>query len=121
MQWFRRHRHIGAQAALIALAIQFVVTFGHIHALEPTSGPPAVSADAIADNSSFPIDHGTRHPGDFCAICATIHLTGSAQVSAAPAVPAPIVFVRHSLALVSDSACPDFACLEHRSRGPPQA
>jgi len=121
MQWFRRHRLFGAQAALFAFVVQFVVAFGHVHALgHHGSAPTAALASIGSDQASSTGDHGTNHPGDFCDICATIHLIGSAQAAAAPALPVPIVFAARAPSIASDFASGDVAYFEHRSRGPPQ-
>ena len=119
MQWFRRHRLFGTQAAVFALVVQFVVAFGHVHALPQASTSDAAVA-AVTSNDAPSTDHSGKHPGDFCDICATIHLIGSAQAAVAPALPAPIAFVARASALASDFATGDLAYFEHRSRGPPQ-
>jgi hypothetical protein len=124
MQWFRSHRGLGAQAALFALAVQFTLAFGHFHVENANAAAPAAAAalNVVNDglNSRAPPDQD-RHPADgWCAICATIHLTGSAQVAAPPALLLPVTYGMTKLSLWSETAADDPRCFELRSRGPPQ-
>ena len=122
MQWFRRHRLLGAQAALIALGVQFAVAFSHVHAFDRGSAPLGFAAAVVAsDDTSSPPDHGSKLPGDFCDICANIQLIASAKIAVAPALPIPATFDARGPSLTSDVGRADLAYFEHRSRGPPQA
>ena len=47
MHWVRSNRRFGSWAALFALAIQLVLSFGHIH-LEDFQGSSAAVALAVA-------------------------------------------------------------------------
>lgn len=111
--------------ALFALAVQFALAFGHFHAADADRDATSAVAtvfDVASDNSGSPAEHGKKHTGnDFCAICATIHLTGSAQVAVAPALPIPITYRVSEVSRASEAALDDPWCFEHRSRGPPQA
>jgi hypothetical protein len=89
MNWVRRNSRLGSWAALFALTIQLVLSFGHIH-LEGIQGSSAVIAaqsqvqpDNPADEDGGPAGH------DFCAICAALNLTSSSvlPVVALPAAP----------------------------------
>jgi Protein of unknown function (DUF2946) len=78
MRWFRRNVRFGSWCALVALAVQLVLSFGHLHIA--TSG---VAATALASAESFsgaPEDSPTpsKHSrvADYCTICASIHLAG---------------------------------------------
>jgi hypothetical protein len=126
MRWFRSHRILGARAALFALTVQFTVAFGHVHAGnadEDAVASIAAAALNVADdelNPPAPSHHG-QHPADgWCAICATVHQTGSAQVAAAPVLPLPVTYSVKRLSLLSEAASDDPRCFELRSRGPPQ-
>jgi len=87
MQWIRRHNRLGSWAALFALTIQLVVSFGHIH-FDELQVPSAVMA-AQSQGQSVPDGDGTTHH-DICAICATLSLTASSVVPVVelPATPA---------------------------------
>jgi hypothetical protein len=97
MRWFRSNRRFGGRLALLALAVQLFLSFGHIHH-EDIFGPArpgaaaALVAQAAADQAnSTPADHPSKHPDDTCAICATISLLSNSFVAAAPQLPLPVV------------------------------
>ena len=127
MNWFRLHRVFGAQAALFALVVQFTLAFGHVHVGNADARAIATAAAAFnitpdEPNSPVPSDNDPRHPADgICAICATTHLTGSAQVAAAPALPLPVNYRLIEQSLSSEATRDELRCLDLRSRGPPQA
>lgn len=90
MKWFRSNIQHGARLALLALALQFGLTFGHFHAgAAPTAALAVQSVAAQADiaATSGAVDPSTalpasdndsdHHPGENCAICAVIALAGS--------------------------------------------
>ena len=81
MLWVRTNRRIGAAVALIALAVQLVLSFGHVHADKAALFAPAVAAISVpqlASGGNAPPDPD-RRPGanDFCAICAAISMASS--------------------------------------------
>jgi hypothetical protein len=95
MRWFRSNRRFGGRLALFALAVQIVLSFGHIHRediLGPARPGAAAAQTAAVDSQSPPGDHSSKHPDDYCAICATISLLSTSSVAAAPPLPLPVVF-----------------------------
>jgi hypothetical protein len=94
MRWFRANRILGSRLALFALAVQFVVAFGHIHRddIYGSVRPAAAIAAAVPDGSQpLPANHPTKHGDDYCAICAAVSLLGNSFVAAAPTLPLPSV------------------------------
>ena len=91
MHWIRKNSRFGAWAAVFALAIQLVLSFGHVH-LDNFQGTSSVTASASQPQPNTPADddRGTGH--DFCAICAAINLTSS---SVLPTVVLPATPVDH--------------------------
>jgi hypothetical protein len=88
MKWFRSQIKHGSRLALFALAIQFVLSFGHFHAIATAQAAPAVqSSIAAADSADRQLpssNHDSdQHPNDGCAICAVIALA-NAMLSATP-------------------------------------
>lgn len=104
MKWFRSNIRLGSRLALCALAIQFLLSFGHFHggsaqAASVTAnmhqrvdfaGMPLVASEQAAPaNASGPVrsktssGHAPGQPGDDCAICAVMALA-NAMVDAAP-------------------------------------
>ncbi len=88
MRWFRTHIGLGARLALFALAIQFALSFAHVHVTDP-GGSQAVAASLAGGAGSAPAQksNGPVDPG--CAICGLIQLAATAAPSAAPALPLP--------------------------------
>ncbi|MGB5903660.1 MAG: DUF2946 family protein [Xanthobacteraceae bacterium] len=96
MKWFRSRIKAGTRLALLALAVQFVLSFGHFHGTAALAAPGihAVTAPASAtqppDQAKAAINvlaadeaqqapdqsHGDHHDG-YCAICAVMSLAGS--------------------------------------------
>jgi len=98
MRWFRSRIRFGSRLALFALAIQFLLAFGHFH-----GGPHAASISADAKRPAHfqaldkvlvasacaavrlktSGDDPAGQPADDCAICAVMALA-NAMVDAAP-------------------------------------
>jgi hypothetical protein len=89
MKWFRSQIKHGSRLALLALAIQFVLAFGHFHGIATAQAAPAVqssvAASDTADRQQQPSSNhdSDQHPNDACAICAVIALA-NAMLSATP-------------------------------------
>jgi hypothetical protein len=104
MQWFRSRSSLGAclgsWLALLALAFQLVVSFGHVH-LDRGAALPGHSSVLLGDASggtdaaSLPAgDEAPAIADDYCAICALIHLAGTAVAAEPPSLPLRAVFGR---------------------------
>jgi hypothetical protein len=92
MRWFRANRILGSRLALFALAVQFIVAFGHIHRDDIygfTRAAAAIAAPAPDGSQPLPGDHPTKHGDDYCAICAAVSLLGNSFAAAAPTLPLP--------------------------------
>jgi hypothetical protein len=91
VQWVRAKRKFGGGLALFALALQFYLSFAHIHP-EDIYGPaklPLSSAAQIASPPEdaaklLPANHVSHHGSDICAICATIYLLNTSPAPQAP-------------------------------------
>jgi hypothetical protein len=91
MGWFRANRTFGGGVALFALALQFWLSFAHIHP-EDIYGPanlPLWSAAQIASSPADatklrPAERVSHHGNDICAICATIYLLNSSPAPQTP-------------------------------------
>jgi hypothetical protein len=92
MRWFRANRTFCNRLALFALAMQFVLAFGHIHRddIYGPARPAAAIAAAVPDGSQpLPANHPSKHGDDYCAICAAVSLLGNSFAAAAPSLPLP--------------------------------
>jgi hypothetical protein len=105
MQWIRSNIRTGSRLALLALAFQFVLSFGHVHghAAPASTGfhdadsagahfsalHKAVRASAAGSirlkNSSG--DEPAGHLADDCAICAVMALASAMTIAASPGLP----------------------------------
>ena len=124
MRWFRANKTFGSRLALFALAVQFVVAFGHIHRddIYGSARPAAAIAAAVPDGSQpLPANHPAKHGDDYCAICAAVSLLGNSFVAAAPTLPLPSA--SHAIELLDRVAtiliAPGRAAFQ--SRAPPTA
>jgi hypothetical protein len=126
MGWFRAKSKLGGRLALFALAVQFILAFGHIHpddiygSLNTPSPAHAVKLAMADSTQSLSSDHSGVVNDEFCAICATVSLLGSSVADDAPklALPEPQTVER--------AACtPDGVVTSPRrpfqSRAPPSA
>ncbi|MDP1864799.1 MAG: DUF2946 domain-containing protein [Bradyrhizobium sp.] len=102
MKWFRANIKHGSRLALLALALQFGLSFGHFHAgeakaatpdIQSTAAPSDISAapPAADQSAALPASHNDsdHHPGENCAICAIIALAGAALPATPPAMRLP--------------------------------
>jgi hypothetical protein len=123
MRWFRTRRSFGSGLALFALSVQLVLSFGHIHLDKfPSGSTNAVAADAKAPASQpSPAPHPADDAGDYCAICAIIHLAASSLLPDAPQLPVPFVSqtIKHSNRVVFVFVAPQRTAFQ--SRAPPLA
>ena len=85
MHWFRSNIRIGARVALFALAVQVVLSFGHVHFYALTFAPANASPAAVAHDSGTAVPgkpggapRSDGSGGADCAICALIQLLAAA-------------------------------------------
>ncbi len=123
MGWVHRHKRHGATLALIALALQIAVAFGHVH-LHGLSGSAHAAIAKQATLAHAPAQTPAQNRGnddDYCAICASIFLASSAFAPAPPQLCVPSNFerVEHCFDMARPLAEPPR--LAFRSRAPPTA
>jgi hypothetical protein len=122
MRWFRANRRLGGRVALFALALQLVLSFGHIHR-EDIYGyrPQSFAAAALPADKSAPAGHPSNQADDYCAICATLSLLNNSFIADAPQL--AVLFVSHAVVHV-DRVAVAISAPRHRlfqSRAPPLA
>jgi hypothetical protein len=123
MRWFRDKIRQGSWLALIALAINLGLSFGHVHAIDGKVSRNGLAA--LAASVSSP-DDGQRQgqPGDghadyLCPICMAATAVANALTSTPPALPlqfANATIVRTIVPVVALVESPRAA---FQSRGPP--
>jgi hypothetical protein len=106
MKWFRKHLKHGSRLALFALAIQFVLSFGHFHAVTAQAAPAIATGLTRADldyakslatqetsseaaKTQRPSSPDTDHAADACAICAVISLANNVLFATPPLLQLP--------------------------------
>jgi UDP-N-acetylglucosamine:LPS N-acetylglucosamine transferase len=86
MKWLRSNIRHGARVALFALAVQFVLSFGHFHGVPAQAAPAIQSAQQQLPASNHDSD---QQPGDSCAICAVIALANAVLFATPPVLLPP--------------------------------
>ncbi|WP_128971453.1 DUF2946 family protein [Bradyrhizobium tropiciagri] len=139
MKWFRSNIRHGTRLALLALSIQFVLSFGHFHAIAAAQATPNsslqrshASIEAAVTSLAAHVESASRdeprsnrdsdQAADLCAICAVVAMVNSAM----PAPALPPLQLPDSAALLSwhidNYAAPvDIGRLHHQPRAPPVA
>jgi hypothetical protein len=98
MKWFRSNIKHGSRLALLALALQFLLSFGHFHAVaaqavQPDTAPfelshanglSAPDTAGIAEQQSPSGNDPDQRANDPCAICAVIALANSMLFATPP-------------------------------------
>lgn len=98
MKWFRSNIKHGSRLALLALALQLALSFGHFHtaaqaapALQSAAAQSVVAydlvaADAADETAQHPASSQDPHqqPSDACAICAVIALASTVLFATPP-------------------------------------
>jgi hypothetical protein len=123
---FRYRGRVGCWLALVALAFQLAVSFGHVHLEGIARTDPAGVALATAGHPSHSLL--AQQPGstggdddDYCPICASVYLTANSFVP-----PAPVLIVPSESDVVEHFShnAPVFVVLRRlafQSRAPPLA
>jgi hypothetical protein len=123
MGFICRHKRRGAVLALIAVALQIVLAFGHVHLRGLSSNSHAVAAEQ-ARRAHTSQQAPAQNPGDdddYCAICASIFLASSAFAPAPPQLLVPANFLRVEHCFNVARPLTDSLRLAFRSRAPPVA
>lgn len=87
MTWFRANIRTGAKLALFALAVQIVLSLGHIHLDDIHAAPSGSTIQTVEAPSTPDTHHHQQHRvGVACDICAVMAMAGTA-LAAAPPIP----------------------------------
>jgi hypothetical protein len=121
MGWVRIKRRCGSWLALAAMALQLVLSFGHVHVDRLSSGSAGIAASQPPASQHKPAQHPASEADDYCAICAAVHLTSSSFLPDAPLLPAPFASrtIEHFGYFNFTSVSPRRAAFQ--SRAPPLA
>src|SRR4030095_14957201 len=90
MRWFRSNLRSAGWFALVAMALQLALTFGHLHLRISSAASAQLAAKAAGtppDGSSLPTK--PRVADEHCAVCTLIQMAGAAAPVAAASLPLP--------------------------------
>ena len=118
MNWFRKHVKSGSRLALLALAIQFALSFGHFHG-EMLRAAPALQAALANAGVQSPADHDTDRHGTDCAICAVLSLANNFLSASPPLLELPQAVSLRPLASRTEFAHLGSVHTAFQSRAPP--
>jgi hypothetical protein len=118
MSWFRSNIKRGSRLALLALAIQFVLPFGHFHGVAAQASPVVQSQTALTQPSSSP-DEDQQKSGEPCAICAVMALASTALSASPPLLLLPQAVEFFYLATEAEFLHLDHCSLSFQPRAPP--
>jgi len=123
MRWFRDTIRHGSWLALIALAINLGLSFGHFHAIDGKASGRGIAA--VAASIASP-DDGQRqgnpvdsHADYLCPICMAATAMAGALASAPPALPLQFAGVTIDRTNVSVLVLVEPPRAAFQSRGPP--
>jgi hypothetical protein len=125
MGWAHRYRRHGAYLALLAIALQIVLSFGHVDLGGIVGSTHLRSAGkqntAVVQAPQPGPVQTSGDDGGYCAICASIFLVSNSFVSEPPKLPVPVGFERtvHSISIDRGIFTP--RSIVFRSRAPPAA
>ena len=120
MRWIRSNIRGVARLALFALAVQFAVTFGHVHIDGLGSAQAAAfdqsTAPAVGVKGKTNKSQGTA---DFdCPICALIQMASTSAPSVAPQLPMPVLLGGVALETPDAVGVVSSPTLAFQARGP---
>jgi hypothetical protein len=86
MKWFRSNIKHGSRLALVALAVQLVLSFGHFHGVAAQAAPAVQSVAINVAGQQLPASNhdSDQQPGDTCAICAVVALANTVLFATPP-------------------------------------
>ncbi len=85
MNWFRSNIRHGSRLALLALAIQFALSFGHFHGIAAQAAPAIQQASQQAPSNNDSDQQSTNS----CAICAVMALANATLFATPPVLLLP--------------------------------
>jgi DUF2946 family protein len=126
MQWFRGKIRQGTSFALLALAINLTLSFGHIHleglglkGLRGGETTAGILLSAISHRDTAPGGKHDGHPDDLCPICMAQAALGTGLATAAPVLPIDLATVAVDPTFAAEQAIPQRPRAGFQSRGPP--
>jgi hypothetical protein len=127
MAWFRSRSRLGSYLALVALALQLAVSFGHVHLDHIAPVSAGATALASAQPSGGEVNAPSSPAGredladDCCPICALVHLAGALVPAETPSLALPSAFGRLRLEAAAEFDLTTLQGTPFQARAPPIA
>ena len=122
MRWFRTNRRLSGTLALLALTLQIMLAFGHIHLRDFARVSGAAFSQARAANIDPNSDHNTGHAtDDYCLICAAAKLAGTLVLPSQIALVLPVSSTDEPHVYVCSAFCGRMDHALFSARAPPLA
>ncbi|MGY3237118.1 MULTISPECIES: DUF2946 domain-containing protein [unclassified Bradyrhizobium] len=86
MRWFRDSARLGSWLALFALAVNFALSFGHVHVGNASERSSIVGALTLSDNGKAQGHSSDSHPDHLCPICVATAALANALAPTPPAI-----------------------------------
>src|SRR5262249_30921414 len=122
MRWFRSNVRSGAWLALVAMALQLALTFGHLHLRVASAASAQLAAKAVVtlpDGSSLPTK--PRRVNEICAICPLTKMAAATALAAAVSLLLPAFFASTLFTPRVEHEPAASPPLHFQARGPPIA
>ena len=120
MHWFRDNIRHGSWLALIALAINIAISFGHIHAIGGHRSEHSLVV-ASSDSRQTPDHSDDGKADDLCRICMAVAAIGTALAPTPPALPFEFADAAIDHVIEHTVTIPPAPRAAFQSRGPPIA
>jgi|SRR5262245_24082631 len=124
MRWFRSNVRLVALFALVAMALQLALTFGHLHLRIASAASAQLAAKASVtppDGSSLPSKPKPRIVDEYCAVCTLIQMAGAAALVATAWLLLPVLFASTLFATRVEHELAASPPLHFQARAPPTA
>jgi hypothetical protein len=110
----------GSWLALVAMAVNFSLAFGHAHAFDGSERAGQLVAAIATLNSDRSQDHPADNQADYlCPICMAATAVGAALAPLPPALLVEFAEAAIDRAIDHQVAVPHAPCAAFQSRGPP--
>ncbi len=123
MNWFRSNIRTGARLALIALALQFALAFGHVHASQLAGGGVAAAPISVANSADGAPRPAPPHDADDdgCAVCAVMAMAQALIAPSPPLLPLPSAEQLRERVAIAAPVLPGEPHRAFQPRAPPAA
>ena len=122
MRWFRSNVRSGAWFALVAMALQLALTFGHLHLRVASAASAQLAAKAAVALPDAPTSPPKpRLVDEHCGVCTLIQMVGAAAPAAVTSLLLQAFFSSATFTIGIEHEPPSSPPRHFQARGPPVA